>query len=117
VQAIADGTPENAASIIASAGFAVRKIGKHAKRSFAARQGAVSGVAIVTAASAGSRSSYDWEYSVDGGKTWIQVPSTIQGKTTIAGLTAGFTVMFRYRAITAKGGTGDWAQPVALLMK
>ncbi len=117
VQAIADATPENAASIIQSSGFSVRKVPTHKPRAFEARQGAVSGAAIVTAVNAGRRSSYDWQYSSDGGKTWVAAPSTIQGKTTIGGLPAGTTVQFRYRAVTAKGGQGDWSQPTALLLK
>jgi len=26
-------------------------------------------------------------------------------------------VQFRYRAVTAKGGQGDWSQPTSLLVK
>jgi hypothetical protein len=71
----------------------------------------------VTAVSAGARSAYEWAYSIDGGKTWIALPSTIQGKTTVAGLAAGTTAMFRYRTVTPKGGEGDWTQPAALLVR
>ncbi|HEX3345261.1 MAG TPA: hypothetical protein VHS09_11845, partial [Polyangiaceae bacterium] len=117
VQGVADATPENAASIIQSAGLAVRKVPTHAPRTFAARQGTVSGAAKIVAVSAGPRSSYDWEYSIDGGKTWVAAPSTIQAKTSVAGLPAGTTVLFRYRAVTAKGGQGDWTQPTGLLVK
>ncbi|HEY3817777.1 MAG TPA: hypothetical protein VGL81_11425 [Polyangiaceae bacterium] len=117
VQGVADGTPENAAAIIESAGLAVRKIATRGKQAFAVKQGTLSGSAVVTAVSAGPRSAYEWEYSVDGGKTWVAAPSTIQGKTTITGLAAGTTAMFRYRAVTPKGGQGDWSQPLALLVK
>jgi hypothetical protein len=104
-------------SIIQGAGLAVRKAPAQRPRTFEAQQGAVSGSAKVTAVSAGPRSSYDWEYSVDGGKTWVAAPSTIQAKTTIGGLPAGTTVLFRYLAVTAKGGQGDWSQATALLVK
>jgi hypothetical protein len=117
VQGVADATPENAASIIQGAGLAVRKVPTHKARTFEAETGAVSGSAKVTAVSAGTRSSYDWEYSADGGKTWVAAPSTIQAKTTITGLPAGTTVQFRYRAVTPKGGQGDWSQPTSLLVK
>jgi hypothetical protein len=117
VQAVADATPENGAAIIESAGFAVRKIAARGKRPFAATQGTLSGTADVTAVSAGVRASYEWEYSVDGGKTWVAAPGTIQGRTTIPGLPVGTAVQFRYRAITPKGGQGDWSQPVSLLVK
>ena len=116
VQAMADATPEEGAAIIQSAGLAVRKIGVHAARAFAAKQGSVSGTAKITAVSAGHRSSYEWQYSVDGGKTWATAPATIQAKTTVGGLASGTTVQFRYRTVT-KAGEGDWSQAVALLVK
>jgi hypothetical protein len=116
VQSVSDLSLENGASIIQSAGLAVRKSPTRAAPSFHAKQGAVSGEAKVVAPSAGHRSSYEWEYSTDGGKTWIAMPPTIQAKTTLDGLTPGSTVQFRYRAVT-KAGAGDWSQPTAILMK
>ena len=117
VQGIADATPENGAAIIESAGLAVRKIPTHPARSFAARPGALAGTAIVTATTAGPRSSYEWQYSTDGGKTWLFAPATTQGKTTIAGLPSGTTVQFRYLTVTPKAGQGDWSAAVSLLVK
>jgi hypothetical protein len=117
VQGVADATPEDAAAIIESAGLSVRKIAAHGKRAFAAKQGALSGSAIVTAVTAGPRASYAWQYSLDGGHTWLSAPSTTQGKTTVGGLPAGTTVQFRYLAVTPKGGQGNWSAAVALLVK
>ena len=106
VQSVADATPENGAAIIESAGLSVRKITPHGKRAFAAKQGPLGGSAIVTAATAAPRASYEWQYSIDGGKTWVSAPATTQGKTMIVGLPAGTTVQFRYLAVTPKGGQG-----------
>jgi hypothetical protein len=72
-------------------------------------------VAKVTAAAASRRASYEWQYSNDGGKTWITAPVTLQAKTTIAGLVPGSTVQFKYRAVT-KTGEADWSQPLSLLV-
>jgi hypothetical protein len=105
----------NAASIIESAGVALRKAPSHRARAFAAKQGPVSGVAKVVAEAAARRASYDWEYSSDGGKTWLTAPSTLQAKTTITGLQPAATVQFRYRAVT-RTGEGDWSQPVSLMV-
>ncbi len=116
VQSMADATPESGPEIIQAAGLGVRRIATRAARSFAATQGTVSGTATVTAVSAGHRASYEWEYSVDGGKTWVAAPVTLQAKTTVAGLAAGTNVQFRYRPVT-KAGEGDWSQAVALLVK
>ena len=117
VQSIADASPENGAAIIESAGLAVRKITPRGKRTFAARPGALSGSAVVTAASVGPRSSYEWQSSTDGGKTWVFAPATTQGTTKIAGLPAGTTVQFRYLTVTPKGGQGDWSPALSLLVK
>jgi hypothetical protein len=116
VQKVADATPENGAVIIESAGLPVRKTPTRSARAFTATQGEVSGEAKVTAVVAAHQASYEWAYSVDGGKTWVAAPVTLQAKTTISGLVAGTTVLFRYRAVT-KAGEGDWSQPVGLLVK
>ena len=117
VQNVADATPENGAAIIESSGLAVRKTITRGKQQFSAKQGTLSGSAVVTAASAGPRSSYEWQYSVDGGKTWVDAPSTTQGKTTVHGLPTATAVQFRYLAVTPKGGQGDWSAPVTLVVK
>ncbi len=116
VQVQADANIENGASIIASAGMGVRKPTVRAPRVFDAQPGPVSGTAKLLTASAGHRASYEWQYSTDGGKTWVTAPVTLQAKTTIAGLTPGVTVEFRSRAVT-KAGEGDWSQTVVLLVK
>jgi hypothetical protein len=115
VQARADADPANAPSIIQSAGVAVRKTPTRRARAFTAKQGPVSGVAKIVAATAGRRASYEWQYSTDGGKTWITAPSTLQAKTNVAGLVPGSTVEFKYRAVI-KTGEGDWSQPVSLIV-
>ena len=117
VQGVADASPENGAAIIESAGFAVRKVSPRGKRAFVAKPGPIAGSVHVTAVTAGPRSSYEWQYSLDGGKTWVAMPATIQGKTTITGLPSGTTVLFRYLVVTAKGGQGDWSAPTSVVVK
>jgi hypothetical protein len=116
IQAVADANVENGASIIESAGVAVKKTPVHTPRVFAAEPGAVSGTAKLITKSSGARAGYEWQYSLDGGKTWVGAPVTLQAKTTVAGLTPGATVQFRYRPVT-KAGEGDWSQTVVLLVK
>jgi hypothetical protein len=107
IQKTADADTENGAALIQSAGVSVKKTAVRKPRVFSAEQGAVSGTAKLVAASAGHRSSYEWQYSVDGGKTWVTAPATLQAKTSVAGLTTGTTVQFRYLAVTRAGqGTG-----------
>ena len=116
IQTMADANIENGASIIASAGVAVKKPVVRAPRVFGAKLGPVTGTAKLIAASAGPRASYEWQYSTDGGKTWVPASVTLQAKTTIVGLTPGATVQFRYRPVT-RTGEGDWSQTIVLLVK
>src|SRR3984957_5925506 len=116
VQTVADASASDSEGIIQSAGMGVRKTAVRAPRVFNAVQGDVSGSVKLVTASAGHRAAYNWQYSLDGGKTWVVIPSTLQAKTTVAGLTAGTTVEFRYQALT-KTGEGNWSQVVSLLVK
>ncbi|HEY3820252.1 MAG TPA: fibronectin type III domain-containing protein [Polyangiaceae bacterium] len=116
VQTAADSSPDNAASIIQSAGIAVKKTPVRPARVFAAKVGDVSGSVKLETNSAARRASYEWQYSTDGGKTWLSMPATLQAKTTLSGMTPGASVTFRYRAVT-KTGEGDWSQPTSLIVK
>jgi hypothetical protein len=116
IQVQADAGGDNAASIIESAGVAVRKAPVRKPRVFAAKPGTNSGTVELITAAAGRRASYEWQYSADGGKTWVTVPSTLQAKTTVTGLTAGTTVEFRFKSVV-KTGESDWSAPVSLLVK
>ncbi len=116
VQAQADANIENGASIIASSGMGVKKPVVRGPRVFGARPGPVSGSAKLVAAQAGHRASYEWQYSTDGGKTWVPASVTLQAKAVVTGLTPGAAVQFRYRPVL-KTGEGDWSQTVVLIVK
>jgi hypothetical protein len=115
VQTVADATPENAVSIIESAGMSVRRHPVFPGRVFAAKHGDVSGTVKLVAPSAGARAGYEWAHSTDAGKTWVSAPFTLTAKTTMSGFTPGATVMFRYRA-TTRAGEGDWSQVVSIIV-
>jgi hypothetical protein len=116
IQATADAeAATKAAPVIESAGVAVRKTPTRRARAFVAKPGHVSGAATVVAATAARRASYEWQYSSDGGKTWLTAPATLQAKTTVSGLQPGSTVHFKYRPVT-KTGEGDWSQAVSLMV-
>ena len=116
VQTTADASVENGGAIIQSASLAVKKTPVRKPRVFEAAAGAATGSAKLVAASAGPRSSYEWEYSIDGGKTWVTAPVTLQARTLVSGLTVGSVVLFRYRPVT-KAGEGNWSQPASLVVK
>ena len=116
VQSVADGDAENSATIVESARLSVRKVPARSARVFDAAQGPTTGTAKLVAPSASSRAAYEWEYSVDGGKTWVAATPSLQARTTVTGLPAGTSVQFRYRSVT-RTGAADWSTPVTLLVK
>jgi hypothetical protein len=116
IQTRVDANPDAGASIIESAGVALRKTAVRRARVFVARVGANSGTANVVAPSAGHRASYEWEYSVDGGKTWTLAAPTMKAKTTVNGLPTATVVQFRYRAVTPTA-VSDWSAPASLLVQ
>jgi hypothetical protein len=111
VQGVADANPSTAAAIIEGAAMAVRRTPSRTPRVFSIRQGAVSGTAIIRTGSAGSGTSYEWQYSINGGQTWVAAPPTIQARMTLSGLAPLTTLEVKYRAVTRRGPT-DWSQPL-----
>jgi len=116
VQQTADANLELSEAIITSASLAVRRSAARVKPAFAVKLGPVSGSAHLVVKAAGGRGSYEWAYSTDGGKTWVDAPPTTQAKATITGLPVATTVQFRFRAIVKTGPT-DWSQPLSLVVR
>ena len=116
VEGVANANPANAAAVINSAGMVVKKQPTRSKNNINFRKTAASG-SVVVMARVGSRQkqSHEWEYSIDGGKTWLPLPPTTQAKTTITGLTPGLTVQVKQRAITGTG-PGTWTDPATALV-
>jgi len=116
VQTTADANPENGSSIIESAAVAMRKAAVRQPKGFHVKTGATSGSVKIVAPAVARRASYEWQYSTDGGKTWVSLPSTLQSKTSMSGLQAQTTVQFRYRAVT-RTGEGDWNPAIAFVVQ
>jgi hypothetical protein len=114
VQTVVDADPSNGASIAALAGMSVRATPKSTTSPLSVKPNKkTSGSVDVRASLVAPRSSHEWEYSIDGGKTYVSTPPTLQAKTTITGLVPGSTVSVRHRAVT-KTGPDDWSQPVSI---
>jgi hypothetical protein len=94
----------------------VRKATTFHKAPFTAKQGTTSGTVKLAARAAGPRASYEWEWSIDGGKTWMQLPPTLQSKTTLTGVAPGTNAEFRFRSVT-KAGVSSSRQTATLLVK
>jgi hypothetical protein len=116
VQLVADNDPANAATIAKSAGMNLRKASSFSKPPLSAKPvTSTSGEVEVMAKKTTPRQANDWQSSTDGGKTWIDQPTTLQAKTTITGLTPGSTVLIRQRPVT-KDGAEVWSDPVSVLV-
>ncbi len=89
----------------------IRNYTHPAKPPLAVKQTSTGIVHVVAKATKGAKTN-DWQYSVDGGKTWVSVPSTTKASTSISGLTPGVAVTYRQRIVT-KAGPQDWSQPVS----
>ena len=115
VQSTADANPENAPHIIQSSGVMLRQTPQRKFLGFHAKLGTAPGSVKLVAPAAARRASYDWQYSIDGGKTWVDLLHTLQAKRTVTGLPAMTTVQFRYYA-TLKTGQTAWSQPISILV-
>jgi len=116
VQKLVDANPENAASIAAAAGMSLKKAATRTKSDLTAKPSkTTSGTVSLVAKAAAKKASYQWEVSLDGGKTYTALPDTLKAKTSIANLTPGAVVSFRQRALTP-AGSGNWSQVVSVMV-
>jgi hypothetical protein len=115
VQGLCDADPANAASIAQAAKMSTRPPPKHTKNDLNVKAGPTSGTLAITARLTVARASHEWEYSTDGGKTYLAAAPTLQAKTTITGLVPGTAVLVRHRAIT-KTGPADWSAAVSAIV-
>ncbi len=70
---------------------------------------------VIVRAKAVKGASYEWQYSLDGGKTWIAMGTTTVANTTLLGMTVATTVMFRFRT-TVKKTTSDWSPTISFFV-
>ena len=121
VQGLCDASPEKAAQIIAAASMKAIVPAAYHKPVIAAQLGVASGGVLLRAnkhALVGKTSAmctFNWEYSLDGQKTWIAVLGTPVPATSIAGLPPLATVSFRV-SVTTRKVTGAHCQPVSIIV-
>jgi hypothetical protein len=114
VQGLVNASPTQAAEIAQAASMSLRKKGKPQKSDLAVKQTASGTVRVVAKALKGAKAN-DWQYSTDGGKTWLDVSPTTKATTTITGLQPGLLVHYRHRPIT-KNGALDWSDPISAIV-
>jgi len=103
--------PGQEAVIAESAGFTLRKASRATKPFLAASMGPSPGQVIVRAKAIKGAGAYEWQYSVDGGESWLAMGTSTVANHGVTGLGQG-TVLFRFRT-TRKNTTSDWSQTLS----
>jgi hypothetical protein len=114
VQQVVSSNPSQAETIAQNASMTLRKKGASSKSDLSVKQIVSGSVKVVAKAVKGAKA-HDWQYSTDGGKTWIDAGSTTKSSTTITGLVPGTTVSYRNRVLTT-AGRSDWSQAVSAVV-
>ena len=122
VQELVDANPDHGTLIVESAAMLSSHLRVFSKAVLAATQAKPSGlvhlvanVGVLTADIKG-KVLFNWEYSNDGGKSWLTATSTPHGTTNLAGLTP--MVMYSFRTcVTDQNNTTPWSQVVTLLVR
>jgi len=121
VQGLADAaTAETAAALIESAGMLVARVSSHPKAVLQAKLTTTPGVvkllanASILAGKTSKSVTFNWQWSLDG-KTWNSLASTPLADTLVPNLTLLTTYQFRV-SVTVSRTTGDWSQPVGLMV-
>ena len=95
----------------------LKKAGGPRGRTFHAQQTRLNEIEVF-APSAGRGAAYEFQYSLDGGRTWLATRQQIMNiaSVTIPGLPSHSMVHLRYRVIV-KNVTGDWSQTIAIMVE
>jgi len=112
---VAQADPANAATIIVESGLRLRRESTRRKAFFSVKRGRVSRSLVAEVRAVAKRASYEWEISLDGGKTWMHVRTTLPAKTVIPDLPLAEYVQVRCRPVT-KIGPGEWIGPITALV-
>jgi hypothetical protein len=121
IEHLCNASPEQAGTLAQGAGMYISTRAPRAKVPLRAKQGTLPGTVILMASAAllatgrGGRC-FNWQSSIDGGKTWVSWPSTPNAKVTLTGLPTLTEVLFRACCTQKKTGQGAWTAPVPLIV-
>ncbi len=115
VQTAVDANLAQADEIAAACGMTLRQFTKHQKEQIDASMTTTPGMVQLKVKAVRRGASYEWQFSADGGKTWIAAGTTTISDTTIPGLTVGTEYVFRFRSTYGRV-TSDWCTPFPFLV-
>ena len=122
VQGLCDANPEQALELIEKSGMILAETPGHEKPLLDARlvDGAPGMVHLIANAKlllggSAKRPTFNWSWSIDGGKTWNASPSTPHANTDIGNLPLLASAAFRV-SVTLGKITGEWSQVVTVLV-
>jgi hypothetical protein len=121
VEQLCNASPEQAGTLAQGAGMYISSSPPRAKVPLRAKQGTQSGTVVLIASAAilaigKGGYCFNWQSSIDGGKTWVSWPTTPTTKTTVTGLPALTEVLFRVSCTQRKTGQGPWTAPVPFIV-
>jgi hypothetical protein len=114
VQQLANASPAQAETIAVAAAMRLRKSANRHKSDLGVKLLSSGSVHVIAKRLKGARA-HLWQFSTDGGKTWLDTLPTTRADTQIHGLVPGNQVQFRHRPIM-KSGVGDWSQTVTAIV-
>ncbi len=115
VEKVAIANPASAAVIAQAAHMNLRKAGSVSPPVLLVEHGDLSGSLRMRAGGISGATVYAWQYSLDGGLTWIDMPKTTRASTRLGNLAPKTTVHVRFRALMRKTGYTDWSVPVPII--
>jgi hypothetical protein len=117
VQSVSDANAVNSEAIIISSGFDVKHLGVAGKDAITVKpKKGESGTMIAKVKKIAGTVANLWEYSLDEGKTWVEMDATSKGTTEITGLKPGSTIIVNNRPVLRKSkGTWIQSQPAIVL--
>jgi len=115
-------TAEDAIATIVAAGLTVALVGKRLKEILTVTKGPEPNSVLLDANASAltgrtrKKTTFNWQQTSDGGKTFVSLPSTPLAKTTVTDLTPLTTYGFRVSVTIAGGVAGEWSQVVTYLV-
>lgn len=113
VQVAANDDPENAETIIASAGMSVKSMSQRGKQQNTAENGTEEGSVILIGEGSGP---HEWRSSTDG-VVWELLSASRTSKTVISNLTPGTLYYFQNRRMLPHDEKTEWSQSISIRVK